>query len=106
MGMVWAAIAFWGKASGEWAAAFGGCVRRGIGVSREAAKTRRGPRGKANFDMINMIDMIFDGLGRVPGLRWVRRVAADMVGDGEREWFHAERSQRGAGGDFSPQMGF
>ena len=29
-----------------------------IGVSREAAKTRRGPKGKANFDMINMMDRI------------------------------------------------
>ena len=39
----------------------------GIGISREGAEPRRGPRGKANFDMINMIYMIFDGLGWVPG---------------------------------------
>ena len=32
---------FWGKVSG----AFGGCVRRGIGVSRGDAEARRGQRG-------------------------------------------------------------
>ena len=58
LGMVLAAFGFGGKACG----AFGECVILGTGVSREAAKPRRGPRGKANFDMINMMDMIFDGL--------------------------------------------
>ena len=38
--------------------AFGGCVRLGIGISREAAKARRGPRGKADFDRIYMMDRI------------------------------------------------
>ena len=37
--------------------------RAGAGVSREAAKPRRGAGGKADFDMIDMIDMIFDGSG-------------------------------------------
>ena len=45
LGVVWAAFAFGEKASG----AFGKCVGMGIGVSREAAKARRGARGKAGF---------------------------------------------------------
>ena len=67
------------KASG----AFVGCVRLGIGVSREGAKARRRegePRGKANFDMIYMIYMIFDGLAEALGLRWVRRAGGRAVG--------------------------
>ena len=44
--------------------AFGGCVRLGIGVSREAAKARWGAKGMGEvLDMINMIYMIFDGSG-------------------------------------------
>ena len=43
--------------------AFGECVRLGIGISREGAEARRGAKGKADFDMINMIYMIFDGSG-------------------------------------------
>ena len=44
---------FWFGANAS--GAFGECVRRGIGSSREAAKARRGARGKADFDMIYMI---------------------------------------------------
>ena len=65
-----------------------------------------------------MMDMIFDGLGKVLGLRWVRgdgdrslarsREAAKgakgkrPVGDmtrNEAEWFHAERGQSGTGAE-------
>ena len=58
LGVGLAAFAFGEKAFG----AFGECVRRGMGISREAAKPRSGARGKADFDRINMMDMIFDGL--------------------------------------------
>ena len=47
---------FWFGANAR--VAFGGCVRLGIGISREAAKARRGPRGKADFDRIYMMDRI------------------------------------------------
>ena len=51
--------------------AFGDCVgfdgpaEKRLARSRGAAKGA--PKGKANFDMINMINMIFDGLAAVLG---------------------------------------
>ena len=44
-------------------AAFGERVGLETGISREGAEARRGAKGTADFDMINMIYMIFDGSG-------------------------------------------
>ena len=86
LGVGLAAFGFGGKARG----AFGECVILGTGVSRGGAKG--GPRGKANFDMIYMIYMIFDGLAEALGLRWVRKA-------GDRSLARSREGAKGGQGE-------